>query len=202
MATAVIGHHGDRRADNLFFSGTAVIILASVFVGETRLVGSRGNTLPVRAPVASRTPCADARPRADACFRQTGRFRPGPPLSLGTLRCRHRAALAMLIAGDIGGTKTALAIFSNPGGPHAPVAEEEFHRADYLSGDDLCGSCGVRRSERLESQRARQNERFKSSNVCCRGLAPRNRHHRVLPLNASDMGAGRRQSAAAWCCLD
>jgi hypothetical protein len=32
-ATEVIGHHGDRRSDNLFFSGMAVIVLASVFVG-------------------------------------------------------------------------------------------------------------------------------------------------------------------------
>jgi hypothetical protein len=33
MATGVIGHPGDRRSDNLFFSGMAVIILASVFMG-------------------------------------------------------------------------------------------------------------------------------------------------------------------------
>jgi hypothetical protein len=33
MATAVIGHRGDRRSDNLFFSGMAVITLASVFMG-------------------------------------------------------------------------------------------------------------------------------------------------------------------------
>jgi glucokinase len=39
----------------------------------------------------------------------------------------------MLIAGDIGGTKTDLAIFSNEGGPHAPLAEEKFHSADYPS---------------------------------------------------------------------
>ena len=39
----------------------------------------------------------------------------------------------MLIAGDIGGTKTDLAIFSNEGGPHAPVAEAKFHSADYPS---------------------------------------------------------------------
>lgn len=36
MATEVIGHHGDRRSDNLFFSGMAVIILASVFMGFAR----------------------------------------------------------------------------------------------------------------------------------------------------------------------
>jgi glucokinase len=39
----------------------------------------------------------------------------------------------MLIAGDIGGTKTDLAIFSNESGPHAPLAEAKFHSADYPS---------------------------------------------------------------------
>jgi len=39
----------------------------------------------------------------------------------------------MLIAGDIGGTKTDLAIFSNEGGPHTPLAEAKFHSADYPS---------------------------------------------------------------------
>jgi glucokinase len=39
----------------------------------------------------------------------------------------------MLIAGDIGGTKTDLAIYSNESGPHAPVAETQVHSADYPS---------------------------------------------------------------------
>src|SRR5271165_1307368 len=39
----------------------------------------------------------------------------------------------MLIAGDIGGTKTDLAIFSIEAGPHAPLAEERVHSADYPS---------------------------------------------------------------------
>jgi glucokinase len=39
----------------------------------------------------------------------------------------------MLIAGDIGGTKTDLAIFSSEGGPHAPLAEGKVHSADYPS---------------------------------------------------------------------
>jgi len=39
----------------------------------------------------------------------------------------------MLIAGDIGGTKTDLAIFSREAGPHAPVAESKVRSADYLS---------------------------------------------------------------------
>src|SRR5277367_1292804 len=39
----------------------------------------------------------------------------------------------MLVAGDIGGTKTDLAIFSSEAGPHAPLAEEKVHSADYPS---------------------------------------------------------------------
>ena len=35
----------------------------------------------------------------------------------------------MLIAGDIGGTKTDLAIYSAEGGPHAPLATKQFHSA-------------------------------------------------------------------------
>jgi glucokinase len=39
----------------------------------------------------------------------------------------------MLIAGDIGGTKTDLAIYSIEAGPHAPLAQAQFHSADYPS---------------------------------------------------------------------
>src|SRR5215467_12506180 len=39
----------------------------------------------------------------------------------------------MLIAGDIGGTKTDLAIYSPENGPHVPVVETEVHSADYPS---------------------------------------------------------------------
>jgi glucokinase len=39
----------------------------------------------------------------------------------------------MLIAGDIGGTKTDLAIYSKESGPHAPLAQAEVHSADYPS---------------------------------------------------------------------
>jgi len=39
----------------------------------------------------------------------------------------------MLIAGDIGGTKTELAIFSNEGGPHSSLAHVKVHSADYPS---------------------------------------------------------------------
>jgi glucokinase len=39
----------------------------------------------------------------------------------------------MLIAGDIGGTKTLLAVFSTEAGPHFPIVQEKFHSADYPS---------------------------------------------------------------------
>jgi glucokinase len=39
----------------------------------------------------------------------------------------------MLIAGDIGGTKTELAIFSREAGLHRPLAQSKVHSADYAS---------------------------------------------------------------------
>jgi glucokinase len=39
----------------------------------------------------------------------------------------------VLIAGDIGGTKTDLAIYSRESGPRAPLAQTEMHSADYPS---------------------------------------------------------------------
>jgi len=39
----------------------------------------------------------------------------------------------MLLAGDIGGTKTDLAIFSVQGGPHSPLSQTQVHSADYPS---------------------------------------------------------------------
>jgi glucokinase len=39
----------------------------------------------------------------------------------------------MLVAGDIGGTKTDLAIFSAEAGPHVPMAQAKFRSADYPS---------------------------------------------------------------------
>ena len=39
----------------------------------------------------------------------------------------------MLLAGDIGGTKTDLAIFSIEAGPHTPLAQTRVHSADYPS---------------------------------------------------------------------
>jgi glucokinase len=39
----------------------------------------------------------------------------------------------MLLAGDIGGTKTDLAVFSAENGPRSPLAQARFHSADYPS---------------------------------------------------------------------
>jgi len=39
----------------------------------------------------------------------------------------------MLLAGDIGGTKTAVGAFSQEKGSHTPIAEAVFHSADYPS---------------------------------------------------------------------
>src|SRR5262249_40007176 len=41
--------------------------------------------------------------------------------------------VAMLLAADIGGTKTDLAIFSVEGGPHSPLTQNQVHSADYPS---------------------------------------------------------------------
>jgi glucokinase len=37
----------------------------------------------------------------------------------------------MLLAGDVGGTKTALAVYSREAGPHSPLTQTERHSADY-----------------------------------------------------------------------
>jgi len=39
----------------------------------------------------------------------------------------------MLVAGDVGGTKTDLAIFSSEAGPLSPLAQARVHSADYPS---------------------------------------------------------------------
>jgi len=43
----------------------------------------------------------------------------------------------MLIAGDIGGTKTDLGIYSIESGPHTPLVETEVHSADYPSPQEM-----------------------------------------------------------------
>lgn len=45
----------------------------------------------------------------------------------------------MLVAGDVGGTKTDLAIYSTESGPHAPLAQTEVHSADYPSLQAMVG---------------------------------------------------------------
>ena len=45
----------------------------------------------------------------------------------------------MLLAGDIGGTKTNLAIFSSETGPRIPLAEASFPSGDYPSLESLAG---------------------------------------------------------------
>jgi glucokinase len=45
----------------------------------------------------------------------------------------------MLLAGDIGGTKTDLAVYSDDAGPHAPLLQAEVHSADYPSLQALVG---------------------------------------------------------------
>lgn len=39
----------------------------------------------------------------------------------------------LLLAGDIGGTKTDLGVYSTEGGPRTPLAQSEFHNASYPS---------------------------------------------------------------------
>jgi glucokinase len=45
----------------------------------------------------------------------------------------RRTARGLLLAGDIGGTKTALAVYSAEGGPRAPLRQAEFPSAKYPS---------------------------------------------------------------------
>jgi glucokinase len=43
----------------------------------------------------------------------------------------------MLIAGDIGGTKTLLALYDPQAGARRPIAQVEYHSANYRSLDDI-----------------------------------------------------------------
>jgi glucokinase len=55
----------------------------------------------------------------------------------------------MLLAGDIGGTKTLLALYGPAGGPRRPIAEAEFHSASYTGLDAI-----AREFLKQQSQRA------------------------------------------------
>ena len=48
----------------------------------------------------------------------------------------------MLLAGNIGGTKTDLAAYTNDSGPYAPLAETEVHSAEYASLTAITGGSG------------------------------------------------------------
>jgi len=58
----------------------------------------------------------------------------------------------VLLAGDVGGTKTDLAIFSVEGGPYAPLTQAQMPSADYPSLQALV-------TEFLEKAKTRSSER-------------------------------------------
>jgi glucokinase len=57
----------------------------------------------------------------------------------------------MLIAGDIGGTKTLLALYVPEAGPRKPVAQAEFHSANYRSLDDIVRDFIAKSERRVEA---------------------------------------------------
>ncbi len=56
----------------------------------------------------------------------------------------------MLLAGDVGGTKTELAIVSGQMGPRSPLVEETFSSADYPNLDALVGDFLMQADVRVE----------------------------------------------------
>lgn len=56
---------------------------------------------------------------------------------LSTAENKLRGDAGWLLAGDIGGTKTVLALYAPEGGPHQPVAKETFASAEYESLETL-----------------------------------------------------------------
>jgi glucokinase len=57
----------------------------------------------------------------------------------------------MLLAGDIGGTKTALGVFSEEQGPHKALAEAEVHSADYPSLEAIAQEFLAKAAVRVDS---------------------------------------------------
>jgi glucokinase len=57
----------------------------------------------------------------------------------------------MLIAGDIGGTKTLLALYDRSTGARKPIAQAEFHSADYQSLDDMVRAFVDQAKHRVEA---------------------------------------------------
>ena len=58
----------------------------------------------------------------------------------------------MLLAGDVGGTKTDLAVYSREAGPHSPLSQAEMHSADYPSLQVLVTE--FLRKEKIQVERA------------------------------------------------
>jgi len=56
----------------------------------------------------------------------------------------------ILLAGDVGGTKTNLGVFSSEKGPRAPIAESTFPNGDYLSLETLVGDFLARLDVKVE----------------------------------------------------
>jgi glucokinase len=56
----------------------------------------------------------------------------------------------MLLAGDIGGTKTKLAVFSREGGWRIPIAEETFPSANYTGLEELVGEFLAKHDFKIE----------------------------------------------------
>ncbi|MCI0394998.1 MAG: glucokinase [Chloroflexi bacterium] len=75
----------------------------------------------------------------------------------------------MLLAGDIGGTKTVLALFSAEAGPHHPLAEAKFSSDEYGSLEEIVAHF-------LEEQATRPER-------ACFGVAGPVRHNRVQVTN-------------------
>jgi glucokinase len=75
----------------------------------------------------------------------------------------------MLLAGDIGGTKTVLALFSAEAGPHEPLVKERFDSADYASLTDIVSEFVQRHQPALSA--------------ACFGVAGPVHHNRVQVTN-------------------
>ena len=57
----------------------------------------------------------------------------------------------MLIAGDIGGTKTLLGLYVPDAGARKPIAQAEFHSADYRSLDDVVRAFVLQNAKPVEA---------------------------------------------------
>jgi glucokinase len=91
----------------------------------------------------------------------------------------------MLVAGDIGGTKTDLAVYANRSGLKSPIARKQFHSTDYgslqrraaLFQRTFFACAGDRMAAHAD------NKRDTVSVKCRKNKQPRSRH----PKPASDV---------------